>query len=379
MAEEISFLDDEIVRLCDEIAKELAQVVKPKSKLKITKREEMVEEMLEKISKGKNLYHLYLSQLKEVIKEADRKTYTEYKEKGHRHHKALTDLTQDVKLAQQNIAQEERPPAERDRKNINTWAADEIIEEGKRVQGHSNESLARSQRLVESAEAIATDTNIALHRQTEQMKSTNADVEGVAENLNRADKVIAHIARRLATDKMIMCLILLLILAILGIILAKSLKLLPGDKASEEEIDCSLDLTQTTKQCLEARAAEANGRRRSMVGEFQDPWSTGLLWGLGSIVRGVWPSDQVGLEHGLGPGRRRNEPVGTADAVERWVAPVPSPEPSQSNTLARQPSPSGNLYVGWVSMEPETSKRMRQQTLQLHVEAELSGPQGRWL
>lgn len=263
--EELAVLHDELVRLIKDVEKDYAEVTKPRTKLKRIQREHKIEDMLETLASGKNTYSLYLSLLKQMAKEADRKTYTEFKEKGNHHHKALSDLVQNVKLAKQNLAKEPRGPGDKDRKDINTWGADEIIEEGKKVQDASNAALGRTQRLVDATEAIAIDTNIALHEQTDQMKQTNAEIEGVSQDLNRADKIVAHIARRLATDKMIMCLVLVLVLAILGLIVSKAMGVLPGDGGGgDTEVDCSLDLTQRNSDCIAAReaAAKENGGRR---------------------------------------------------------------------------------------------------------------------
>eukprot|EP00961_Rhodomonas_salina_P034037 457908-Rhodomonas_salina.2 len=44
-----------------------------------------IEDMLETLASGKNTYSLYLSLLKQMAKEADRKTYTEFKEASPSH------------------------------------------------------------------------------------------------------------------------------------------------------------------------------------------------------------------------------------------------------------------------------------------------------
>jgi uncharacterized membrane protein YoaK (UPF0700 family) len=80
--------------------------------------------------------------------------------------------------------------------------------------------------MVESAEAMALDTNVALRTQTEQMRTTNAGISDVNSTLHRADKLMRDIARRLATDKMIMCMVLVLILAIISIAVLKGVGLL---------------------------------------------------------------------------------------------------------------------------------------------------------
>mmetsp|Transcript_13697 Transcript_13697/g.33007 ORF Transcript_13697/g.33007 Transcript_13697/m.33007 type:complete len:173 (-) Transcript_13697:183-701(-) len=94
---------------------------------------------------------------------------------------------------------------------------------------------------------IGTDTNLDLKRQTEQMSNTNADVVGVQNEMKRAGKVTRQIARRLATDKIIICLVLILILVIIAVVVIKSLG---WDLQGDGTIDCYLDVTQTYAECI---------------------------------------------------------------------------------------------------------------------------------
>lgn len=56
-------------------------------------------------------------------------------------------------------------------------------------------------------------------------------------------QLIKQIMRRLATDKIIVCMLLILILAILGVIIAKSANLIPGTggKTDGAAIDCKYE------------------------------------------------------------------------------------------------------------------------------------------
>mmetsp|Transcript_45578 Transcript_45578/g.71415 ORF Transcript_45578/g.71415 Transcript_45578/m.71415 type:complete len:301 (-) Transcript_45578:87-989(-) len=256
MSEEIQYLDDEITQICESVQKELDTVAKPKSKLKRPQKIEKVEELLLEATRGRNIYSNFRVELREVLKEKGRMTYTEWETKGHEHHKKIMALLQDLEALKSRLEQEPLAPGEKDKKDMNTWSANEIIEEGKKVQQSSNISLARSQKLVDQAEQIATETNVALKNQTEQMKSTNADIQSVHQGLKRADRILYQIAKRLATDKMIMCMVLVLILMILGLAVAKGAGWLDGG-SDEEQIDCSFDFTQTTRECREQQAAEA--------------------------------------------------------------------------------------------------------------------------
>ena len=65
--------------------------------------------------------------------------------------------------------------------------------------------------------------------------------------IKRAGKVMGEIGRKLATDKMIVCLIVLLLGAIIAVVVVSSLGLVQD--VSEDEINCSLVLWQTNKAC----------------------------------------------------------------------------------------------------------------------------------
>ena len=73
------------------------------------------------------------------------------------------------------------------KKDKNTWQSQELIDEGKRVQQKSHDSLARSNKLIASAEAMGAETNVALKAQTEQMRSTNQDISEVDAGITRAN------------------------------------------------------------------------------------------------------------------------------------------------------------------------------------------------
>ena len=81
--------------------------------------------------------------------------------------------------------------------------------------------------------------------------------------IKRAGKVMGEIGRKLATDKMIVCLIVLLLGAIIAVVVVSSLGLVQD--VSEDEINCSLVLWQTNKAC-EAERAAAQGQAGTAVG-----------------------------------------------------------------------------------------------------------------
>lgn len=269
MAEEIEVLDDEINQICAEVEGKLTKLT-TKKKMARKDKEELCEELLERMSRARDVYSTFRVEMREVLKEKGKIEYTRWESKGHEKHKRISALIQQIDVQKRLLASMPVGPEDRDQKDKNTWHASELIDEGKRVQQKSHDSLARSKKLVASAEAIGVESNLALKAQSEQMKATNQDIAEVDQGIRRANTVLRQIGRRIATDKMIMCLILLLILGILGILVAKAANLMPSDGDSEP-IDCALDFTQTTKKCLEqeqkAKEAAAGGdQRRHLLG-----------------------------------------------------------------------------------------------------------------
>eukprot|EP00290_Baffinella_frigidus_P010211 CAMPEP_0180150772 /NCGR_PEP_ID=MMETSP0986-20121125/21704_1 /TAXON_ID=697907 /ORGANISM="non described non described, Strain CCMP2293" /LENGTH=306 /DNA_ID=CAMNT_0022097883 /DNA_START=172 /DNA_END=1088 /DNA_ORIENTATION=+ len=262
MSEEIQYLHDEINKVLKEVTEGYNEVKKemdkPKGKMKVPDKLERVQDLIEQTTKGKDFYANFRVELREILKDVGRAAYAQWETRGHAHHKALQALLQDLQILKTRLEAEARgTPGEKNKKDMNTWGATEIVEESKRIQDQDLRALGRAVKMVDSAETIAHETNIALKTQTEQMRNTNAGIDEVTTSLRRADKIIRDIGRRLATDKLIMCMVLLLILAILAIAILAGTGLLDQGTTPAEEIDCSFDFTQTTKACQDKRAAAA--------------------------------------------------------------------------------------------------------------------------
>lgn len=148
-------------------------------------------------------------------------------------------------------------------KDVNNMGAMEVIKEAEKTQQEDLKAVVRMQRMVEDTEDVGLETNIKLKLQTEQMKSINNDVYSVGETMKRADKLVNQIGKRLATDKMIACLILTILFFVFLIIVLKSFGYGGTDiNGNVIKIDCNLDITKTQKQCIEIAAAIAGGGRR---------------------------------------------------------------------------------------------------------------------
>mmetsp|Transcript_21173 Transcript_21173/g.58362 ORF Transcript_21173/g.58362 Transcript_21173/m.58362 type:complete len:220 (-) Transcript_21173:709-1368(-) len=219
MAEEISFLSEELTKICGEMRKALDAVHKLKKKPE--QRDEKIEFIQERMTRAKDVYSNYRMELREVLKECGRATYSQYEQAGHKHHQTITAIGQELEAFKEQANRTDLMVGadgkmQRNKNDANTWSGNEVIEKARKIQTESKASVERSTKLVSKIEQTATDTNITLKAQTDQMRTINDDVVRVDTALRRADKEIRSIARRMATDKMIMCLVLLLFLAIIG-------------------------------------------------------------------------------------------------------------------------------------------------------------------
>ena len=145
-------------------------------------------------------------------------------------------------------------------------AAGQIINDAKRVQGKTFDSMARSERLVSEMEDMGAEANVQIRAQTEQIKATHSNVNEINEGIEKASKRLRDIGRRLATDKMIVCLVLMLLLMIVGIVVLQTLGYNPMENALE--IDCKLSYNKNTDYCIEqaAQQKEAQGGEAGQSG-----------------------------------------------------------------------------------------------------------------
>jgi hypothetical protein len=121
----------------------------------------------------------------------------------------------------------------------------QVVEEAKRVQTKTAGAMDRASKMVNDMEIMGAEANLQLAAQSEQIKTTHSDVSAINAGLDTADKIVRDIGRRLATDKLIVCMMLVLICMVVGIIVLNVLGYNPA--AGLMSIDCNLDFT---KVCL---------------------------------------------------------------------------------------------------------------------------------
>jgi len=107
------------------------------------------------------------------------------------------------------------PPPKR---NLDAMTADEVLDIGKKTQAASLDSLGRTINTIEMSKQVASETAQKLHEQTDQLKKIDEDISEIQANLKMAGKELRAFARKIATDKLIMGFIVLIIIGIIFVI-----------------------------------------------------------------------------------------------------------------------------------------------------------------
>lgn len=102
--------------------------------------------------------------------------------------------------------------------------AGDLITHGRNVLDETDQSLARSEAVVEETIQIGTQTAEALRGQTHQLERVVDDLDEIHFSLKKSMNVIRDITRGLVTDKCIMLLLFLIIVGVVTVIILKVVK-----------------------------------------------------------------------------------------------------------------------------------------------------------
>ena len=106
--------------------------------------------------------------------------------------------------------------------NPDNMSSAQLINRGKEVQQDSKMRLDRSKMQIAATQELAVNTAAELHQQTEQMGNIHRDVDQVESSLKRADIELRRFIRRMATDKIILFFLLLIVLGVVFMIVWKA-------------------------------------------------------------------------------------------------------------------------------------------------------------
>lgn len=104
---------------------------------------------------------------------------------------------------------------------VDSMSTTELMQMGRKDMKETDAALLRSERLVNDTIGIGIQTAETLDHQTKQLEKVIDDLEEIHFSMKKARQVIRDMARGLATDKCIMGLLLLVVLAIVALVVVK--------------------------------------------------------------------------------------------------------------------------------------------------------------
>lgn len=135
----------------------------------------------------------------------------------------LSKLQQDINWAVSSAENDAIAGGTKTAKGIDNMTAKDMTTAAKDIQMQSLQSTTRAKQAIQTTIQIGTETGEQLRMQTEQIGNISKNVDEVESNLKRADKQLRSLMRRMATDRVIIVFVLLIVLAVIGSIVASVL------------------------------------------------------------------------------------------------------------------------------------------------------------
>ncbi|ORZ34793.1 hypothetical protein BCR44DRAFT_69335 [Catenaria anguillulae PL171] len=221
MSEELQEYDDQLKEIVTSMTTCLETEV---SKLQGAARLEKCEYLKNRINRGRQLVKSINVELRELP--SDKRLV--WQEKAKAYDAQLNKLQQDVNWA---VTSAERDGQGGGRvKGVNEMTAKEMTQAGLEIQKESLQATSRTKAVLATTIQMGTETMDVLKQQTDQIQGINDKVDQVESNLKRADKQLRAFLRKMATDRIIMVFVFLIVLGIVGAILVNVLR---GSKATQ--------------------------------------------------------------------------------------------------------------------------------------------------
>ena len=116
-----------------------------------------------------------------------------------------------------------------------------MLDEAQRIQGKDLDAVRRMQRVVANTEEGAAATMATMQQQTEQIGKIHQDLEEIDDTLKMATSELSRYMRRLATDKVILGFIGLIVIGILVIIILHAFGVVDDDQVNAPDIIPEVD------------------------------------------------------------------------------------------------------------------------------------------
>ncbi|KAI9141592.1 hypothetical protein BKA69DRAFT_1124709 [Paraphysoderma sedebokerense] len=196
------------------------------SKLTGSARLEKCDYLKNRLNRARQLLKSYQVEMRELPKD---KT-APYEERAKHFDNELAKLQQDLNWAVTSAERDNTQPGKHV-KNVDEMTGKEITSTALSIQEQSLQSTARTKQVIANTLQIGAETTDVLKQQSQQIQNVSSNVDEVESNLKRADKQMRAILRKLATDRVILVFIFLIVIGIVAAVVVSYLK--PNDRLSQ--------------------------------------------------------------------------------------------------------------------------------------------------
>jgi len=214
MTDELRDLDEELNKLCQDVRKGIDGL----GKMKGSEKQNKIAYLQGRITRAKQVYRnlkLELRDMPKVDAEPWQKKVKEYMESINKLNQDLTWHTSDKEALIGTTKAEEDP---------DTMNTKQVLEKASDIQKKDISSLDETLKILDQTKEVGANIGIELKKQTEQLQKTKEGVHEVQQYLKMANKQLRALARRVATDKLIMSFICLIVCGIIVIIVYSIVK-----------------------------------------------------------------------------------------------------------------------------------------------------------
>jgi SNARE protein len=225
---------------------EIRKGTKALAKLKGEKREEKVRFLQGRIKHMRVIHRTYKVELRELSKEEKKP----YEQKYHEHEETITRLVQDLDWAKADGDRAElgtkdgAAPAEK-----GEMTRDQMLDKADKLQKEDLNAVERMKTKVADAQQIGASTNEALHGQIEQLAKTTETLDEQKVLLDQASQQLKAFTRRIATDKIILGFICLVVVLVVVLIVLNIVA--PETVADAIQIPSGLDVPADLKTAIQ--------------------------------------------------------------------------------------------------------------------------------
>ena len=147
----------------------------------------------------------------------------------------------------------------------------EMLDEAANIQSKDKQATRRMLKMVTQTEEVAASTMDTMKNQTEQLSKIHADLEEMDSTLKLADAQIKQYMRKMATDKLIMAMLFLIVIGIVVIMGLKTFGYFGEDADDGHAPDAPAmlrDLGRRAMQTTMLSAVPSSGRGATVLSDY---------------------------------------------------------------------------------------------------------------